>query len=728
MMMRLICILFSMIILIGCSKFIEDVKDLDWQPPKVVSVSPTDSDIDVPTNSVIEITFSNEMLTDETEKSFSLKRGNIIEVDGTFSWNDEKTVMSFQPVNNLRGDYPYTFIISNTAKDTRNLNLDNNYVITFTTITDELYYSMMTFGSNAPSFQLPFDILFINSSGRNIAFVADSYNVMLRAMTVEDGYFINEGSCVRNMEDLCVSFPVAIEKDSTNNIFVLDSYLPGILVIDLSINHVNSLIGMGDGELEFFQPYGLEIDSNDIVYVADSGNNRIKVFDNNLNVIRQFGQSGTADGEFASPSCVVKRESDDTLVVCDTMNHRLQRFTTDGTHLETISSMTFGNNDNLYPHKIFIDDVNNDYFLTNFVSFEYLDKLESFDTSVIRLTSSLTYDSVFESYGESSSTGVMGATTINKDINGNLYICDTLNNRIKRYDSSYTISDVWYYPLRQNLSYPHGIAIDKFDFASDTKHEHLASYVFVVDTGINRIFVYDGDGNFLYYFGNKGTESGEFIQPFDAETTWDNKVLISDQGNNRVQVFDIAGNYLSEFGNNTLNEPQCIRVDYQNNIWVTDENRVLKFDGSYSLVMTIGSTQSGSGNYEFNHPHFMSFDFDGNFFVSDVDNHRIQKYNSDGDYLLTIGSSGSQPGHFFKPEGLQLDPEEGFLYVVDAGNNRIQKFTSDGKYLRFWSASDIFNTLYYPFDMEGGNPYVYISEQGSHRIQKLKRIKGFFED
>ena len=64
---------------------------------------------------------------------------------------------------------------------------------------------------------------------------------------------------------------------------------------------------------------------------------------------------------------------------------------------------------------------------------------------------------------------------------------------------------------------------------------------------------------------------------------------------------------------------------------------------------------------------------EGNIFVADFYNHRVQKFTSEGKFLVSIGSEGKEPGQLNFPTDVAID-NEGNVYVVDFGNNRIRKF------------------------------------------------------
>jgi sugar lactone lactonase YvrE len=51
--------------------------------------------------------------------------------------------------------------------------------------------------------------------------------------------------------------------------------------------------------------------------------------------------------------------------------------------------------------------------------------------------------------------------------------------------------------------------------------------------------------------------------------------------------------------------------------------------------------------------------------------------------LGTWGTKGQEPGQFWNPWGIAIDRDR-FLYVTDAGNHRIQKLDRDGNFETQW--------------------------------------------
>ena len=93
----------------------------------------------------------------------------------------------------------------------------------------------------------------------------------------------------------------------------------------------------------------------------------------------------------------------------------------------------------------------------------------------------------------------------------------------------------------------------------------------------------------------------------------------------------------------------------------------------YQYVTQWGSNGSAPG--QFNHPAGIAIDASGNVFVTDPN--RVQKFDPNGQFILEWGGYGSEPGKFHNPHGISVD-SSGDIYVMDTANARIQKFSPDG--------------------------------------------------
>jgi tripartite motif-containing protein 71 len=70
-------------------------------------------------------------------------------------------------------------------------------------------------------------------------------------------------------------------------------------------------------------------------------------------------------------------------------------------------------------------------------------------------------------------------------------------------------------------------------------------------------------------------------------------------------------------------------------------------------------------------------------YVTDMNNHRIQKFDSQGNFISMWGSEGEADGQFAWLESVDTDSRDN-VYVVEVDNERVQKFTSDGQFISKW--------------------------------------------
>lgn len=112
---------------------------------------------------------------------------------------------------------------------------------------------------------------------------------------------------------------------------------------------------------------------------------------------------------------------------------------------------------------------------------------------------------------------------------------------------------------------------------------------------------------------------------------------------------------------------------------VTDFGRdcVYLMNEGMKILKTFGS--SGNGEGLFHGPQGVCFDSRGNIYVVDSGNHRVQKFDDNGTFILSFGRQGSYEGELNKPSDCAADRER--VYVADTGNNRVAVFDDSGNFL-----------------------------------------------
>ena len=275
---------------------------------------------------------------------------------------------------------------------------------------------------------------------------------------------------------------------------------------------------------------------------------------------------------------------------------------------------------------------------------------------------------------------------------------------------------------------PYGVVADGF------------GNVYVTDFGNglgnnDRVEKFDSNGGFLTKWGSLGSGDTQFENPWGIATDSDGNVYVADVNNHYIKKFDPSGVFAVKFGGGGSVDGQFglavgVAVDSAGNVYVADHDggsplvdRIQKFkpiptpDG-YAYDDQWGVTGSEPG--QFNEPSDVAVDTVGNVYVSDRKNHRVQKFDSDGFFIVQWGGMGSGDGQLAFPEGIATDAA-GNVYVADRGNNRIQKFSPSGVFIaKFGSTGAGDGQFLQPHDVTvdpAGN--VYVADTGNDRIQKF---------
>ncbi len=276
--------------------------------------------------------------------------------------------------------------------------------------------------------------------------------------------------------------------------------------------------GALEGQFSF--PKGLAIDSEGDIYVVDSQNHRVQKFDSKGGFITAWGSFGEAPGQFSEPWGVAV-DGEDNVYVADTWNHRIQKFTKDG---------------------------------------EFITYWGVFQDTQGELTEPL--------------GAFYGPRDIAIDAEGNLYVTDTGNKRVQKFDSQ---------------------------------------------------------GNPLGQWGGVGSEPGQFLEPVGIAIDQEGDIYVADTWNRRIQVFDEDFQAAAQWqvqawlGESVVNKPY-LAVDGEGNVYTTDPEgyRVLVLGDDGVLLAIFG--KYGTDNASFDLPTGIAVDEKGNVYIADSDNHRIMKF------------------------------------------------------------------------------------------------------
>ncbi len=194
-----------------------------------------------------------------------------------------------------------------------------------------------------------------------------------------------------------------------------------------------------------------------------------------------------------------------------------------------------------------------------------------------------------------------------------------------------------------------------------------------------------GDEEFLGDFSKGGDAAGQLIWPAGMDLDSQGNVYVTDEWLNRVSVFDSQGNFQNAWGTEGAGDgefsgPSGLAIDPEDPLYLVDSrnHRVQKFDKGGKFLSGWGSL--GDGDAQLNAPWGITLDREGFVYVADHKNHRVQKFTASGDLVASFGSYGSGRGQLNRPSAVAVDPD-GDVYVCDWANNRVQIFDPEGQFL-----------------------------------------------
>ncbi len=298
----------------------------------------------------------------------------------------------------------------------------------------------------------------------------------------------------------------------------------------------------GDG-IAMNHPLDISVDdANNRVYVAEEFNNRVSVFDRQGNYLTsiQNGQGGFVENLTRPNGVAVAPNS--SVYVADTWNYLIREFAPDGSLLRTWGQ----------PGQ----------------------------------------------YGAEAQTdpvdGFWGPRDVEVDGNGNVYVADTGNKRVRVYDGDGNyLRDIGSAGsgLGQ-LDEPSGLAIDR-------EQQRL----YVADTWNQRVSVFGLDGTPQFTFPVRGWYEDQGNRPYLAIDPVRHLIYVTDPDAGRVLVYDLQGNCVGSFGqpsdspiaNTEFDTTAGIAVDADGNVYVADSaaGRVLRFAPFVDTVMPLPDDQSG---------------------------------------------------------------------------------------------------------------------------------------
>ena len=145
------------------------------------------------------------------------------------------------------------------------------------------------------------------------------------------------------------------------------------------------------------------------------------------------------------------------------------------------------------------------------------------------------------------------------------------------------------------------------------------------------------DGKFIAAWGTEGSGNGQFKTLHDVTVDPSGKFVYTlELGNyHRIQKFTADGEFISRWA-------------YED-VYLPDKDGMPQCSSSIAMATSFqNGALNGTRDGQFNTPHGVAIDPQNNVFVTDMDNSRVQEFNSDGVFLLKVGFPGFREWSVFK--------------------------------------------------------------------------------
>ncbi len=563
-------------------------------------------------------------------------------------------------------------------------------------------------GDNGPAVQSRLNrpqALAVDAAGN--LYIADTRNHRTRRLdpsgtittiagTGAEGFSGDDGPAIQAR----LSLPQGVAADAAGNLYIADTGNQRIRRVDPSGTITNFAGTEGTGDIgdngpavqaHLGWPRGLAVDGAGNLFIADTYNDRIRRVDpsgtittiagGGVSLFDFSGDDGPAVQARLNRPFGVAADDAGNLYVADTVNHRVRRVDPSGT-ITTIAGTGeagfIGDNGPAlaaqlnYPIGVALDPLGN-----LFIADTFNNRIRRVDPSGTITTIAGTGERDFGGDdGPAVAAQLDRPMGLAVDSAGNLYIADVYNNRIRRVNSSGTISTIAGTGRTRSQvgDFSGGFSGD----GGPADEARLDSPIGIAVDDAGNLYIADSRNNRIRRVDSSGTIS-----------------TIAGTGETRSQAGNLAGGFSGDGGpavEAELDSPRGVAVDDAGNFYIADSrnNRIRRVDpsGTISTIAGLGRPGFGGDNgpaiaAQLNFPAAVAVSSTGNLYIADADNHRIRRVDRSGT-ISTIAGTGEP--NFSGDNGPAVEASLAFpldtavadadnLFVADSFNRRIRILT-----------------------------------------------------
>jgi len=428
-------------------------------------------------------------------------------------------------------------------------------------------------------------------------------------------------------------------------------------------------------------PSGLEVAPDGTLVVADTGNNQVAKYSTNGTQLWRVGSYGTGNGQFWNPRDIAIT-NDGTIYVDDTRNNRVVMLRpSDGAWLGTFGGPT----GNKISFALGISAAGTGASERIYVADSGKNKVRVFDPQPPTSEGTITRDTdqVAEYKLTSGACTFQDVRDADADADGNIYIANYKAHNVVKLAPNGTCIESWATGTQTNNT-PYGITVADDPVAANER-------VYVALGNEDRIEVWSKNGdNLLTSFGGDGpyTTPGTFAELRRVAVAADGDVWGADLWGWRLERWDRTA-------------------------------------AGWTYAQSIGAPlPTDTATRVFQEPRGIAFENDGTVNVIDTVHHRMVRMNpATGQIVSICGKRGSNVGQYNWPRGQAVDPATGQIWVANTKQYNIHIINpatcggagNGAKFGTFGAQAGQFN---WPHDVaiRGSDRIAFIADTNNHRI------------